>query len=525
MFRLVRFFVLTSAVAAAAIIVLIVVHQQNEVARLIKLAERQNVELARSFANAIWPRFSTYVTSASTLETDSLSARPETQAIHDAVRAASAGLPILKVKIYDTGGLTVYSSEPAEIGEDKTNNPGVFSAAKEGRPASRLTNRNTFSSFEGEIQERDLVESYLPIRTGDSPVEGVFELYTDVTPLLADIRGSTVNFVIGFIVIFGVVYGVLFLAVRRADQTIKWQYADITEKNAVLEHEVSERKQMEAALKTAHDELEIRVEARTRDLTEEIAQRKRVEDVAQRHRNELAQFGRISVMGEMATNLAHELNQPLTVISGCAQVCLDELRSDEDPRAKLLDSIEQVAEQADRANEIIKRIRGFVRKGDQELRKIDVNQTIHDIANLLESDARDHDTDIDLKFADNLPAVIADSIQIQQVILNLAHNGIEAMTGLRPEARQVTIETSTSERGVVEVVVRDKGPGIAADILERVFEPLYTTKANGLGMGLSISRSIVEAHGGRLWAESDGSGGAEFSFSLPTVEGSRCDGA
>ncbi|MFQ5953814.1 MAG: sensor histidine kinase [Kiloniellales bacterium] len=493
--------------------------------RLIELAESQNVALAQSFANTIWPRFSGYVTSASNLDRDVLRTRPETHEIHEAVKTVSAGLPTLKVKLYSLQGVTVYSSEPAEIGEDKSSNVGFFFAARSGKPASKLTFRDSLSSFEGTVQDRDLVESYLPIRQGDGPVEGVFELYSDVTPLLSGIRRSTINLVVGFVLVFGMLHGTLFLIVRRADRTIRQQYADIAEKNAALRHQVNERKHAEEALKKAHHELERRVEERTRELTEEIIERKRAEDAARRHQNELARVGAVIILGEMATTLAHELNQPLAVISGCAQVCLTRLRSDGARPEEILDYLEQMADQAERANEIIRRVRGFIHKEAQENRRIDVNEAIHGIADLLRSDAREHGAAITLNLGDPLPLVMADPVQIQQVVLNLAHNGMEAMRQVGPAQRHLTIGTSASGDGVIEVAVHDNGQGIPAEDLDRVFNPFFTTKTGGLGMGLSISRSIIEAHGGRLWATSEGETGTVFRFTLPAAEESRRDDA
>ena len=524
MFRLVRFFLLTSAAVAVAIAVAFVLHRQGEVERLIALAERQNVELARAFANTIWPRFSTYVASASRLEEDQALARQEREEIGRAVKAVSAGLPVLKVKIYDLEGLTVYSSDPGEIGEYKTNNPGFFSAAREGRPSSKLTYRDNFSSFEGTLQELDLVESYLPIRQGDGPVEAVFELYTDVTPLMKDIERSTTNLVVGVLPVFAVLYGALFMVVRRADRTIKRQYAAIVDKNAALENEVSERVRAEKALERARDQLEQRVRERTRALTEEIAERKRAEDEARRHRNELAHFGRVSMMGEMATSLAHELNQPLAVISGCAQFCINSLRGRKGKPEHLLDALEQTAEQAGRANEIVRRVRGFIHKEEPERKPVDVNDVIRGLADLLRADAREHDSELQLDLAESMPLVMADPIQIQQVIVNLAHNGIEAMNDCGPASRCLSIHTSGQSNGVVEVTVRDHGVGIPSDSLDHIFDPFFTTKSQGLGMGLSISRTIVEAHGGRLWATSDVGCGTVFHFTLALAEGSSHDG-
>jgi len=518
MFQLVRFFLVTSSVAVVVVAATLILHRQNEVSRLIAFAESQNVILARSLANAIWPRFSTYINSASDLETEALRARHEVRQIGEALRAVATGLPILKVKIYNLDGITIFSSEQFEIGEDKSTNLGFFAAAREGRQASQLTSRDRFSSFEGIVLNRDAVESYLPVRHESGQIEGVFELYTDVTPLLAAIQRSTFELMIGAALVFVISYGSLFLIVRRADRTIKSQYADITDKNAELTREISERKHFEAALKQAHDELEERVADRTRALRDEIAERKRAEDQAHRHREELARVGAVIVMGEMATSIAHELNQPLTVISGCAQFCLNELRSKDARLEGLRDQIEQMAEQAERANDIIRRVRGFISKDHNERNRIDVNQAIDDLVNLLHSDAREHESAIELNLAKSMPKVLADTIQIQQVILNLAHNAFEAMAESKPARRCLTIRTSALRDGTVEVSVGDTGRGISAVELDRVFDPFYTTKPSGLGMGLAISRSIIEAHGGRLSATSGEDSGTEFRFVLPVAK-------
>ena len=639
MFRLVRFFILTSVVAGAAIVAALVFHRQHEVEVLIELAESENVKLARAIVNTLGTRFSSYVRSAS--ETDK-AGRPkhlETWAIEEAITTASAGLPVHKVKIYDPTGRTVYSSDLNEIGEDKSDNPGFISAAKNGKPATKLTYRDAISSFEGTVQDRDVVETYLPVRQGDGPIEGVFQLYTDVTPVTARIRQSTLRLVAGFFLIFGPAYGFLLLIVWRADRTIKQQHAEITEKSAALHHAFTECKRVEEELKIAYEELEQRVAQRTRELTEEIAERKQVEerlrklsraveqspamtiitdlagkieyvnsrftevtgytleevagktprflksgemppkeyeklwktvtsgsewrgemhnrkkngqlywaltsilpitnpsgvvthflgisediterkraeDEARRHRNQLAHFGRISVMGEMATSLGHELNQPLAVISGSTQMCLNKLRSGNHKAEDLLQSLEKVARLAERASEIIHRIRGFTRKAERERANIDVNKTIRDVADLLRVDAREHGAVVAFDLADDLPPVAADSIEIQQVILNLAHNGMEAMHECRSHPRNLTIQTSAPRQGMVETAVHDTGQGIPPETVERVFDPFFTTKSTGLGMGLSISRSIVEAHGGRMWAASGTGTGATFHFALPVA--------
>ena len=640
MFQLVRFFLITSLIATVAVTAAVIVYRRDEVQRLIDFAEAQNLILARSFANTIWPRFSSYIKSPPVTERDALRARPETKALHEALGQLTVGLPVMKIQIFNLEGLTLYSTDPEDMGVYKTRNPGFISAAQQGNPASKLTFFNQISTFEGKVVDRDLVETYLPIRVGNGAIEGVFELYSDVTPLVTGIRTSTANLMIGFVVVFSFLYVILFFVVRIADRIIKRQYAEITEKNATLEREVAERKRTEAALTKAHDELEQRVEERTRKLTEEIVERrraennlrkvlraveqspamtiitdiegkieyvnprftqvtgyaleeisgktprilksgemapreyetlwntiaagkewrgeihnrkkdgelfwaltsispitdqngavthflgiaenitqsKRVEEDARRHRNALAHIGRVSVVGEMATSLAHELNQPLAVISGCAHVCLDRLRSGRSGTAEMLDSLEQVAEQAQRASEIIRRTRRFLRKEEDEQRPIDINDAIHNIGGLLRVDAREQGATVDLDLAEGLPLVCADLIQLQQVVLNLTHNGMEAMAECRSGQRQLTIQTSAVDGGAIEVAVRDTGHGIPAANLAHIFDPFFSTKPSGLGMGLAISRSIIEAHGGRLWANSNEGSGTVFRFTLPSAK-------
>ncbi|MFQ5619758.1 MAG: PAS domain S-box protein [Rhodospirillales bacterium] len=265
MFKLLRYFSVASAVAILSVtVVLVLIYRHNAVEDLVGIAENQNVALGRSFANTIWPHFSTYVTGVSGLDGDALRARPETREIHEALKKIAAGLPVLKVKIYNLHGLTVYSSEASQIGADKSNNLGFLESARNGKPASKRTHKDKFSAFSGEVTDRHLVESYLPIRRGDGPVEGVFELYTDVSPLMTRIERFTPRLAAGLLLILGALYAALFMIVRRADRILKRQYLDVL--------------RGEQALKEANERLEQRVEERTGTLTREIAERKRVEE-------------------------------------------------------------------------------------------------------------------------------------------------------------------------------------------------------------------------------------------------------
>ncbi|MHC4295236.1 MAG: histidine kinase dimerization/phospho-acceptor domain-containing protein, partial [Planctomycetota bacterium] len=291
MFNLLRYFSYTSAAVIAAItLALGMFYRSHTAGDLIAIAERQNVELGQSFANTIWPRFSSYVMSASVLGGDILREDLRTQGIDDAMRPLIAGLPILKVKLLNLEGLVVYSSDFRQIGESNSHNPESFDSARQGFPSSKFHDSDDADAFLGEFTDREIVESYLPIRNREGRIEGIFELYTDVTPLVEQTERGFVRFVAGLLVALAVLYGCLFLIVRHANGILQKQYLalrideeKIKTKNAALEKEIAEREIAEAALQESRDTLDARVKERTAelqktnaDLEAEVAERKRM---------------------------------------------------------------------------------------------------------------------------------------------------------------------------------------------------------------------------------------------------------
>lgn len=258
-------------------------------------------------------------------------------------------------------------------------------------------------------------------------------------------------------------------------------------------------------------------------ITRDITERKAAEERARRHQIELARVARLSTMGEMATALAHELNQPLSAIAAFARGCTRRLRAGTATLDELREPLDAIGEQAERAGDVIRHVREFVRRRELVLAAADVNQIARSVAHFAEIDARQHDAVVRLDLAPRLPPAQADSIMVEQVIGNLVRNAIDAMTEARSPQREITLRTAQRD-GAVEVEVADTGPGIAADLADQVFEPFFTTKHDGVGMGLSISRSIVEAHGGRIAVDGAAGGGATFRFSLPLAARERHEG-
>jgi C4-dicarboxylate-specific signal transduction histidine kinase len=224
-------------------------------------------------------------------------------------------------------------------------------------------------------------------------------------------------------------------------------------------------------------------------------------------------------MGEMAAGLAHELNQPLQAVVNYARGSVRRLLRRNEKDEELLSALRQISEEANRAAEIIRRVRGFVHKRNPQAVKVSVNGLIEEVVLLSKAEIQQRHAAVVFDLASDLPAVVGDLIQIEQVMLNLVRNGLEAMDEV-PELtgdRRLWIKTERHGDGHVQVSVQDRGKGIAKNDLEKIFEPFFTTKPEGMGMGLAISRSIIQAHGGQLWAAANQDLGCTFHFTLPTA--------
>ncbi len=255
-----------------------------------------------------------------------------------------------------------------------------------------------------------------------------------------------------------------------------------------------------------------------RDITEKKRQQEALQqalDELKEQQQKLTHVSRLSIMGEMAAGIAHEVNQPLTAISNYAQVCNRMLARDEPPMDSVQEALDKIGVQARRAGEVIARIRRFVKKPEHIDELIDPNKLITDVVRLAEVDAKNNSMEIKLDLADTLPVVQVDPVQIQQVALNLVRNAMEAMRDEPTRALGVLVKTEQLDREYVRISVIDRGHGLAADAAEKLFTPFYTTKSNGMGIGLSICHSIIQTHGGRLTFEHNPEGGTIFRFTLP----------
>jgi two-component system sensor kinase FixL len=250
-----------------------------------------------------------------------------------------------------------------------------------------------------------------------------------------------------------------------------------------------------------------------RDITERQTTRERLHEL----QSELLRASRLSSMGQMAAALAHELNQPLTAVINYVQACRRLLAGGNGAALeRLQDTMDKAVSQANRAGQIIHRMRQFIQKGDTDRQVQSINKLIEEASALALVGAKESGILVRLELSPELPPVLVDRIQIQQVLVNLIRNSVEALSTV--PRRELTIKTYKSNGEMVEVAVADSGPGLDEAVAKQLFQPFISTKARGMGLGLSISRSIIDAHGGRLWAVPAPQSGVSFQFTLPAAE-------
>ncbi|HTO11271.1 MAG TPA: ATP-binding protein, partial [Candidatus Binatia bacterium] len=247
----------------------------------------------------------------------------------------------------------------------------------------------------------------------------------------------------------------------------------------------------------------------------QFIERKRAQDALLRAQVELAHVARMATLGELAASIAHEINQPLAAIVTNADVCLRWLADEAPNLDKGREAARRIVRDGQRAGEVIARIRALVRKADTETAPLSINEILEEVAALTQAEVRRYAVALRMQLAADLPPVLGDRVQLQQVILNLVMNAVEAMASVTDQPRELLIHSRRPEPDRVLVAVQDSGIGIDPESLEKVFDAFYTTKPQGMGMGLAISRSIIESHGGHLWATANAGGGAVFQFTLP----------
>ncbi len=495
MFRLTRFFsVAALAVIIAATVIIATFNRHVAIDNLAQLGQSRNEVLAQTLWNGMWPRFLSYLSETVEADPASLAERAETRVIDSRVRALLSNLPVLKVKIYNRHGITIYSSETSQIGEDRKDNPG-FSAGVSGRTVSELTHRDQFDSFEGERFDVSVLSTYVPGRDGRGDIVAVLEIYSDVTPLVAQMHqdGRTVLLVV--IVTFASLYVVLFLIVRHADRTqvrrheailLEQRALSLQEKNRDLEQEVAQRRQAEAALRRARDEAELANRSKT----------------------------------EFLANMSHELRTPLNAIIGFSEIMRDELLGalgDKRYRQYALDIHSSGAHLLEIINDILDLSK--IEAGKHELieETVELASVVKGCFLLLGERAQSGDVALIQRLPEDLPAMRADPRKIKQILLNLLANSVK----FTPAGGSVTVTAAREPDGSISFSVVDTGIGIDPEHIERVLAPFGQVdsglgrKYEGTGLGLPLARAFAELHGGGLELASHPGEGTRVTVRLP----------
>ena len=480
MFGLIRYFSVASAVTlTAAAILQVYVYRNLAVEDLIRATEEQNVAVGRSIANNLWPNLSHQITANRTTDPDVLRAQAEKLNIGQSVQSVINGLHVLKVKIYNLDGLTIYSSQASQIGDVKVDNAPFLRSALDGEPASDISFRETFSSISGEVVDRHIVESYVPIRGANGEIEGVFELYADVTPTVQAVERRTNGLTAGLMVLFFLVYGALFLTVRHADGFIKRQYAEL--QDTVRQRELAEEK-MDRAREQA--------EAASRAKTAFLA------------------------------NMSHELRTPLNAIMGFSEV-IKEGSLGPVGNAKYVDYAADIHISAQHLlgliNDVLDLSRIEAGKPTLNEEAVDPGETIRSCLSMVKQEAQLKNVDLSIELPGGGPPLLADERLLKQIFINLLSNAVK----FTREDGRVTVTRDISADGRQTFRVRDTGIGIAAEEIPKILEPftqVETTLARqhqGSGLGLALAKKLVELHDGTLEIESEVGEGTVVTVRFP----------
>ncbi|MDB5408685.1 MAG: sensor histidine kinase [Rhodospirillales bacterium] len=248
----------------------------------------------------------------------------------------------------------------------------------------------------------------------------------------------------------------------------------------------------------------------------DIEETKQAQEILARTQAELAHVSRVSTMGELTASIAHEVNQPLAAIVTSGEACLRWLDRDVPQLDGVKRGVERMIGDGRRASEVVRRLRALSRKGDLQKTAVDLNEVIDDVLPLIQREIFNHRVALELDLSTSLPAVPGDRVQLQQVVINLLMNAIQAMATLADGRRELVLRSRAEDDGQVLVAIQDSGPGFAPESEDQLFNAFFTTKSDGMGMGLSICRSIIDAHGGHIWASREAAGGATFQFVLPS---------
>jgi signal transduction histidine kinase len=479
MFKLLRYFSIASLFAFLIVIfVLGVFYRQTTIDVLVELEGEKNIALAQVFANSTFEELQSIT--GTNNETDSETGL-EVETLLRLFDEQARGLPVVKIKIYDVNGVTVFSTDPVQIGENQFENDG-FQSAIEGKPISSLVHRDTFNAFDMVLEDRDLIQSYIPIyaRDNENQIVAVFELYSDVTELLGRIQRTQFNVLLFVVTALIVLYSVLFLIVRRADQIIRTQYAELD--------------------------------------------RAKTEITNARDQAVKANFFKTRLL----ENVSHDMRTPMSVIVGYVDLLSDtQYGPVNDKQLRALKRIQLSAGNlSDLVNDLLKQGQIDADELTLQVAAFELTDLVASVRTHLKLPAENKGLDTEIIVDPNLPAKMkGDLLHLKQTVNNLTSNAIKFT-----EQGKITVSFASVSAQIWRVSVRDTGPGIPEDKLDLIFEPFQqldnTDKKiqEGLGLGLSIVKQLTILMGGQISVTSNDGEGSEFTLTLPITMEELHDG-
>jgi signal transduction histidine kinase len=475
MFRLLRYFSIASLIAFLPLIfVLGIFYRQTTVDVLVKLEGEKNIALAQALANSIYADFQSIIAKSEQMDENELRSSPSVDMLHQVSVEQSRGLPVVKIKIYRPDGLTIFSTDPAQIGENQAENAG-FQSALNKQAISSLVHRDTFNAFDMVLEDRDLIQSYIPIysRDPDQQVIAVFELYSDVTQLLQQIQRTQLNVILFVIAVLALLYGILYLIVRRADGIIRSQYQAL--------------EQAKSEITLARDQALRANQFKTR----------------------------------LLENVSHDLRTPLSAIMGYVDLLSDEVYGPINERqVRTLNRIQlSIGHLTDLINDLLKQGQIDAEQLTLNFEPFQLADLVKNVQNHMRLPAENKGLETEVKVHPDVPEEIhGDLLHLTQIINNLTGNAIKFT-----DQGLISVNFTCPSPGQWRVSVSDTGPGIPSDKIDQLFDP-FQKLANpqqkayeGMGLGLSIVKQLVTLMDGEIDVESQPDHGSRFTITFPML--------
>ncbi|MEL6248858.1 MAG: ATP-binding protein, partial [Cyanobacteria bacterium J06627_15] len=486
-------------------------YRQQATRDIVVSTETSNFALTQILSNTLWPSYGPFLSSTQSLTDRALAQSPTIQNLNQEVIDQLAGLPVLKVKIYDLEGRTVYSTDAEQIGDDKSGSSG-FLGAKKGQITSQLGHRDTFQAVQDLLENRHLLSSYIPIReNGDrGNIVGVFEVYTDVTPLIGRIQGTQRQILVSSLLILSGLYAALVYFVFQANRLITQQYQQVVESE--------DRYRQQSAV----------LENTLQDLRAAQAQ--------------IIQAAKMSSLGQMVAGIAHEINNPIGFIKGNIaplttyfqdliellkayqteypepSSAISELQEDIDLAFVFTDAkktLTSIHSGTERVRDIVVSLRNYSRLDEAVIKDADLHEGINNT--LLIFNHRIGPVVEVVKDYGTLPLVRCSPSQLNQVFTQIIANALDAMLDADSALKRLAITTHKRSDNQVQISFRDSGPGMSPAVKAKIFDPFFTTKAvgKGTGLGMGICMKIVEQHQGGIDVETQLGEGTCITITLP----------